>query len=499
MNDRDLLILALAAHARRLRLNALLREFAWMACAIPGALLLYQILAAAIPSAEAANALGTLLVLLLAGVVVVLALRGMRPIPLEEVAATADARADLKDELKTGHFFARHEAASALVELQIRRAARTAQRLDPRKVFPILIPRSAFAAAGLALAAGVLTWAAPHFGYSRGSSAEAINAGSAMTSTKAREGRLASEPTSPRSRDVRTVPERGQMSDARGTDAQWARLETAIQALAAGDELKDLAAAVKRHDATRASQLLEEFNRKQEFARAQSDARAVAGGERASPDLIARLQELFGPGGNVPQSALDGGAGDQLEQALDLAQRLDEDMRSSGRNNPASHDLEEGTNPLQAAVPLERFGPREARRSSGQGGEFAGTTDVEGGAMGRRVTQSNVGAGGKPGTNEASMSSNVAAEEVLGAHTMRLDAQLKQVKVQGNHAAGGDAQGIAEGAYAATRAQQALSDYQDAPQHARYVTENTIGGERIPLAYRGAVKEYFLDLDRNEK
>ncbi len=289
------------------------------------------------------------------------------------------------------------------------------------------------------------------------------------------------------------------MPGGRGADAAWSKLETAIHALGQGEELGGVAAAIKYRDAARAVQLLEEFERGREFARAQSSGRTFADSVRASPDLLARLQELFGPGGNAPQSAQDGGTGDELAQALDLARKLDDEMRASGANNPASHDLEAGTNPLQAAVPLERFGPREARRSQGQGGEFAGTTDVEGGAMGRRVTQSNLGAGGKPSANETNNSNDIEAEQVLGSRTMRLAVQLKQVKVEGNNSRGADAQGIADAAYAATRAQQAQFAYQRAPQHARYVTESDMNGERIPLAYRGAVKEYFLDLNRNEK
>ena len=119
MNHRDVLIFALATIARRLRLNALLRELAWMACAISGALVLYQILGAAIGAPAVASALQILLVLLLVGVVVVFAVRGLRPITLGEVAATADARADLKDELKSGYCFARQAEASALIDLQI--------------------------------------------------------------------------------------------------------------------------------------------------------------------------------------------------------------------------------------------------------------------------------------------------------------------------------------------------------------------------------------------
>jgi hypothetical protein len=100
MNDRDVLIFTLAAIARRLRLNALLGELAWMACAISGALVLYQILVAAISPPAVASALQTLLILLLIGVVVFFAVRGLCPITLDEIAATADAQAELKDELK---------------------------------------------------------------------------------------------------------------------------------------------------------------------------------------------------------------------------------------------------------------------------------------------------------------------------------------------------------------------------------------------------------------
>ena len=119
--------------------------------------------------------------------------------------------------------------------------------------------------------------------------------------------------------------------------------------------------------------------------------------------------------------------------------------------------------------------------------------------MGRRVTQSNLGEGGKPSANEANHSNSMDGEEILGTPTMRLSAQLKRTGIQDNHRQDAGAQGMADAAYAATRAQQAQSAYQAASQAARYVSENAPTAERVPFAYRGAVKEYFLDLNRNEK
>lgn len=494
MTDRDALVLTLAAIARRLRLNAVLGELAWIACAIAGAVALYQILAAVILAPAALSALTTLLVLLLLGTIALFAARGMRAIPLEQAAAAADALANLRDELKTGHWLLIHAQPSPLIDLQIRRAALTARRINLGEVFPVTMPRCTPVALGLVLAAGVLSWSVSHLDHSRSPLEEFIPA--VVLGARTQQLTSGSRPTSDPLEAKLADPE--QIPSARATDAAWAKLETALRALGQGEELKDMAAAITQRDAGRAVRLLEELEGRRQFARAQSGERAIAGAAHASPDLVARLQELFSTGGNVPQSALDARAADELAQALDLAKKLD-DMRASGANNAASHDLDEGTNPLQAALPLERFGPREARRSEGQGGEFEGSTDVEGGAMGRRVTQSTAGTVGEPSGNDESHANNIDADQVSGKKTMRLATQLKKLKIEGGSPDAGDAQGIADATFAATRAQQAQFVYQNASNHARYVTEGVIGEERIPLAYRGAVKEYFLDLNRSEK
>lgn len=493
MNDRDTLILALAASARRLRFNAMLRELAWMACALAVAFALYQILDAAIRVAAVEGALSILLMVLLAGSAGVFAMRAWRPLALEEVAALIDRHAGLKDELKTAYWFAREHEASPLMALQIKRAAVSAQRIDAKEIFPLALPRAALA---LAFAAGLLSLFTPQFAdlpaarEASGARAPATNSGAAAPAQPGGPAQVAPA--------AALDSERSPVPGARKTHTAWAKLDASIDALGAGDEFKDLAAAIGDRDAARSAQLLEELERKRAFSRAQSDARGIANSAPASADLIARLQALFSPDVNAAQSALADNADEELSRALYLARQLDDERRTPERNNPVSHDLQEGANPLQAAIALERFGPREARRAQGQGGEFAGTTDVEGGAMGRRVTQSNIGAGGKPSNSDSNISNNIEAEPVAGARTMRLAAQLKQVKIQSSQSGAGDTQGIADTGFAPTRTQQAQHDYQDARHDARYVTESTVNAERVPLAYRGAVKEYFLNLNQSE-
>ena len=482
MQYRDALISSLTLIARRMRLRAALRELTWAACALASTLLVYQILAALIPAPAVASALKALLVLLFIGSIGFFAVRGARRITLAQAAAATDACADLKDELKTAYWFARQGEALPLIDLQIRRAVLALHKLHPNKLFTIAITRRAFAALGLALIAGWLAWFSPRLEYHPSSHAPIV----AVEPVKA--------PVAGRGASVQAKQEHTANAVA------WAKLESTMHSLGQGQERVVLAAAIESRDAARAAQLLEEISRKREYARAPSAARNTAGSATApaSADLMVRLKDIFSLGGDAPQPLSDGGADDQLAQALGLAQKLSEDTKAPA-NNPANHTADEATNnPLQAAVPLERYGPRETRRSETQGGEFAGTTDVEGGAMGRRVTQTTLGAGGKPSTNDSSANNDIEAESVLGKRTMRLAAKLERLNIDSKRLGDADAQGVTDSVYAATRAQQAQQAYENAPQQARYVSESGVSGERIPLAYRGAVKEYFLNLNRKE-
>lgn len=492
MNDRDAIISSLTAIARRMRGNWALREWAWAACLISGTFLVYQILAAVIAVPAVLNALTVLLILF--GIVSIgfFVVRGVVPIALAQAAVATDARAALSDELKTAYWFARQGETSPLIDLQIQRAARVVRELNPRSLFAIVVPRSAYAAAGLALSAGLLAWVAPRVEYVPSAQGNVIANVAISTSADLRKRSVATQsshgeqPSDPQTAEAATA-----------ADASWKKLESSVQSLGHDQELMAIAAAIKSRDAARAAQLLEELGRKRGFAQAQSTERIPVVAVAASQDLVARLQDIFG-GDNVPQPQRGASTNDQLAVALSVAQKLQQDAQTRA-NNPANLTTDTaGNNPLQAAIPLERQGPRETRRGENQNGEFAGTTDVEGGAMGRRVTQTNAGVGGKPSPNDTSDNNNLEAESVLGKSTMRLAAKLERMKIESHRPDGNDSQGASDGQYAATRAQQAQLDYKKTSQQTRYVSENAMSGERVPLAYRGAVKDYFLNLNRKE-
>ena len=499
MNNRNALISSLATIARRQRLNAARRELARAACAIFGALLVYQILFAIIPVAAVLSAVKALLILFLIIAAAIFAFRAMRPTTIQSAAAETDSRQILKDELKSAYWFSTQHEQSPLVELQIHRAVDTAQRLIPCASPGIIPGRIGIAALVLMTIVALTAWFAPRIHYAQSTSVASTQLESAQPSSDNRKPRAI--PNAAPSIDAQqSDAEFAKIQIKRENEERWAKLENSIRRSVSSDKLNDLAAAIKTRDAKQTAKLLEELNLQREFAIAQSASRSGAGNQpHASPDLIARLQELFGPGGNVPEGALKESAADELEKALNLAQKLEQKMRASGSNKPENHQLEDGNNPMQAGVPLERTGPREARRSQGQGGEIEGSTDVEGGAMGRRVTQSNFGAGGKPSDNDANASNNIEADSVFGKRTMRLAAKLEQLKIEGSRDKDENSQGVADGVYAATRAQQAQVGYENTTQRSRYAVEDVTSGEHVPLAYRSAVKNYFLQQNDNEK
>jgi hypothetical protein len=77
---------------------------------------------------------------------------------------------------------------------------------------------------------------------------------------------------------------------------------------------------------------------------------------------------------------------------------------------------------------------------------------------------------------------------------MRLDAQLQRVRIDGHPADDSANKGAEEQLYAATRAQRSRVDYQASASQPRRTTEVATTGERVPLAHRDVVKDYFLSL-----
>ena len=70
---------------------------------------------------------------------------------LDQAAVSIDQRTDLNDEMKTALWFIRNPRSSKWVDIQIRRAAHNADKIDVRRAYPAIMPRTAYAAAAMIL------------------------------------------------------------------------------------------------------------------------------------------------------------------------------------------------------------------------------------------------------------------------------------------------------------------------------------------------------------
>jgi len=487
MSERDILHRWLARAAARLRTDRRLRDLGTLACALLTLLALHQVLRAALPVPPVIAAVTPLFVLAALGCLAVFAWRLTRRVTLAEAAAAADARADLKDELKSAYWLGEPDSRHALVALLVRRASIDVQRLDLSRLFPLRAPRSALAALGLALLTGGLAWLSPRVAVpaSDGPAALSASAGGAHS--------LNAGSPAPAATHERPVPAEDRQR------ALWAAVDALAVRIAGSPQAEAIKRAVAARDAQRAAQLLTAARRRDAAAAAQGSA-ARPEGEQMSAELaqgiLDRVQALL-----QEEEPAPAGAQAPAPSTARLAQQLREDMGDAERGrDERSSQGEMQLNAMLRAVTRTSIGERQVVQGGGEAGEENGRAQTGGGAMGRRVNRSRAGAGdGEQG--QADPSGELEADPVLGARTQRLQAQLQKVRVERSADDDGDAgsDGREESFYDATQAQAAQLTLRDVVSRPTQAAEAVVTGQQTPLAYREAVKQYSLMQHRKER
>jgi hypothetical protein len=505
MSDRESLDRSLSQVAQRLRLQRTLRELGWAALCIAGAFLVYQIAVATIAAsvvlvaARGALALVVLVVLGWCGV------RLVRTATLDDAAAAADAHADLKDELKSARWFARHPVESAfdptkrgteiaLTALQLKRANANAQRLEPADIVPISVPRPLWLAVPVALAAALLFWFAPRWllaqppadraapGLSQVNAAEP-NRAAQLNGAATQPGSRSRDAAGDKAEATSTAPGRN-----RADEPDWSKAEQLAKSLGRTERAYELSRAIQARDSKRAAQLVREIKQQeQERASAKIDRPIRQGTTRSlegtARDTLSALQDIFsqkvtGQGLDVDKS----GGGDSGRPMQAGNNRGDEDDRQSPQTM--------SPNPNQGSdTQTTREGKEEGEFSSngqGEGDNPGGNSNVAEGAQGQHVTQS-------------ASAVDVPTAPVIGTKTTRLAAQIQRVRIESESEAQPAGKDAEERLYSATRAQKSLLDYRAVANQPRYTKEAAVGGERVPLEHRALVKDYFLNQRQNEK
>lgn len=489
MSEGNLLLRWLARAAGRRRLNERLQDAVWLVITLLALAIVYQTLYAGLNFTRSSD---VMLPLFIAAGAAAIAYFGWRmasgPI-LTQAASRADTRAGLNDELRSALWFAPLETEDGFIRAHLDHATRTVQRLDVRQLFPFVMPRNVPVAIVLALFSGALLWVSPH-------TDSAVDDSRAARSSNSRSGIfIAGEPV------VEEHEIEAEAAARELSETAWLKFENLARELTSGPSTEEVAQAIAARDAKTAARLLAGMRRK-EAAQPASGAAARPETEQMSAMLakgiIERLQSLLNEGGGWSPNAGGEQDDDNTERLTEQVSReFREEMDDVQQSLPGElSPEEERLNTTLLAMSRESRGGREAVRGESPPMQGAGRTSVGGGAMGRRISTSTGGAG-EGEQPRGNPDGNAEAKPVLGRKTVRLRMQLQTVKIDSVDPE--DRDGTEESFYAATQAQAAKTDYEIVTAVQSGGTEQISGKERLPLAYRDAVKRYTLRQHRRDE
>lgn len=490
MSDSDILLRWLERAASRRRLNERLQEVIWLVITLLALAIVYQTLDAGLAMPEISSVMLPLFLAAGAAATGYFGWRMASGLVLTQAASRADASAGLNDELRSALWFASRETENGFVRAHLERAVRTVQRLDVRELFPLAMPRNFPMAIVLAFFAGALMWVLPHMEPTSDDSQAAL-----ALSAESRDGVFVAGESVPEEEDSETAAARDL------SETAWLKVENLARELTSGPSSEEVAQAIAARDAKTAARLLAGMRRKQ-AAQPASGVAARPETEQMSAtlakDIIDRLQSLLNEGGGWSPNASGDRGGDNTERLTEQVSReLRDEMDDAQQSLPGElSPEEERLNTALRAMSRESRGGREAVRGESPPMQGAGRTSVGSGAMGRRISNSSGGAGDgeQPRGNP---DGNAEAKPVFGRKTMRLRMQLQTVKIESVEPEDGD--GTEESFYAATQAQAAKTEYETVTAVQSGGTEQITGKERLPLAYRDAVKRYTLRQHRRDE
>jgi hypothetical protein len=480
VSERDVLAQWLGSAAWRLRLDLCLREAAATVCWLLCATVLYQAIRVLLGVHEVLAALLPLFLLCGAALIVLFAWRLSQRPTLQQAAAAADRRANLRDQLGTALWVAQQRPRSPMIELLLERAIQTVQHLEARRLFPVGAPRSLPLAVALMLLAAALACLSPRVAVTQIPMAQAgLNA-------------------SPDAKGRMPPADEDQAADLRPDERATAvELDRLVRQLAADSSPEAIAQAVGARDARGAAQLLEAIQRLQ-GSQAGTGRAAHPQGEQMSDALaqgiLDRLKELSGESAATqPAQPI----ADADRSTARLQRELREELEDVQRSRPGEQSAgEDALNTMLRAMSRNSTGGRDLVRGETEPIRDAGRTSVGGGgAMGRRVGVSQAG-GGNGEQPRSNPDEDDTGEPVPGQKTQRLAVQLQTVKVEQRD--DDERNGAEEAFYAATQAQSSKLEYEAVTARSRRGSEQATGSEHMPLAYRDSARQYTLSQHQRE-
>ena len=512
MSDRQAILRALEQIRRRLRLTRALHDIALILGMVAIALLLWRVphVFAGQPAVLAAAVLAALLSWIVGAWLLVRGRMGARS-TLGAAAAAADARAGLKDEMKTAYWFLEQPSPSPWVSAQIARAAQSARRLEPAALVPLRIDRTTLAGGSAALVLVVAAWLVPPFA----PGSDAAPPADVVAEADARQAQLLRE-LIPQTEDEATAAKLEQalrtLERKTATDAEKQRalaeakeaveqqnlqaastregLYKLSEKLSGNKSLAEVAKALEEGDAAKAAKMM------QNMADARGGAKGQESGTSDQREKEKDLEQLMKDAaqGN-DKSAQDANASVAAKEAIDRLKQIAEKLEVQSKLREAAQSLSR----LQLAVAQRsqmaagRFSRSQSQSSTPS--PDSGQTNMPGGVMFRSaaVAQENRPSQQQEGSKTGTALGDSEADPVLGKKVTPLDVQLKREAVTGEQQE--DAEGKPKNWYYTESKQQAsVVDYQGVGARSSFALGQSTGPEGISIRHRQIVKDYFMTL-----
>lgn len=505
MRDREVILEMLGRVARRLWLNRALQEIGFGLSVALFSVVTFQLVGSGFAGGLGALP-GAALVLTLVLCALPASWRAARRATLAQAAGAADRRERLRDELKTAYWLVNHGDVSAFSELQVRRAARTAQRLDPRQIVPAKAPPGLWIAGALALLLAATSSLLPRSSLSWDSLPEAAEAASSLRSLL--KGAPEDERLQRLDQALATLEHAGSSREqVQGAAAQArdAVDEAHLRALAARGSLERLADAMRgKSELEEAVSALEQGRTREAIdmlkARAgdQADTQrgdeagetSVAEGgsdfEQAAEDLARQLRRQ--------DARLNEDALSKVIRNIEAAQEALETQRRAAEVSRRMEDLLVATS-QRSALTASRFASRASAPNPTSAPE-SGNADLRGGTMYRQgVVARGDGDDSQEASRAGAASGHSEALELEGARTERLEAKLVLETLRAESTAGDEAeQGQSTWYYQPTQRGEARTDFTQLRGRERYAGAEAMNTEQVPLQSRQSVRDYFINL-----
>ena len=521
MKERQIIIGVLRALGRRLWINRAIREAAFALCVILFCLVCFQLiepaLSAGVPSTG--TAIHIALLAAFAAVIVEVIRRSARGVSTRQAAVEADARAQLKDELKSAYWFLAEMETSPFAQLQVQRAAVTAARLELADFAPRTLPANAFAAGGLGLLLAGLVWMTPQLSRSWDASHE-TGAAEHRESADLR-SLLKDAPHDAEIEKLDLALGRLQQTDA-SAEEKWRALADARDAI----DQANMEAAAAREGLARLAESLKANPKFEAAAQALSQGRvddamallrklkadSAAAGARED-QAVEPADKGSAPESNIGQALESAGrdlAGrnaavnqDAINRVINALDQANERIEVQNRVNSVRRRLEDSlvATSQRSQLTASQFDNRTHAPNPTPSPE-TGHSSMRGGTLFRQAAvarEENENA--REGSQTGDASGDSAALPLEGAATRRLDAQLKLETILQKDDRGEEPNGKGDQGwfYSASREQKSTSPIEDVRSRAGYDREDAITHDRVPVRQKSMVKNYFLNLHESEK